>query len=237
MAARNGGSPGRRASDRGKYGRLSRERVLAAALEVVDREGLSALSMRRLGAELGVEAMALYRYAPSKDALLDGLVEALYSEIGEVLAADAEQRGGPRAELRGTAVATYRVALAHPHVVPLLATRILSVPLARRPHAVLREHERVLALLAGAGVPEPAAPTAYRALMSWLLGYLFVDLQAMTDNPEETDPGFRLGLHRIPAQDFPQLRRLAPALAERGGDAELTTGIDALLDRLLPGAG
>ncbi|MFD0428862.1 TetR/AcrR family transcriptional regulator [Streptomyces zhihengii] len=125
--------PRRRASDRGKYGRLSRERVLAAALEVVDREGLSALSMRRLGAELGVEAMALYRYAPSKDALLDGLVEALYTEIGEVLAADAEQRGGPRAELRGTAVATYRVALAHPHVVPLLATRILSVPLARRP--------------------------------------------------------------------------------------------------------
>ncbi|TXS42888.1 TetR/AcrR family transcriptional regulator [Streptomyces sp. t39] len=237
MAPRNGGGPGRRASDRGHYGRLSRERVLAAALEVVDREGLSALSMRRLGAELGVEAMALYRYASSKDALLDGLVEALYTEIGEVLAADAPERGGPRgvrAELRGTAAATYRVALAHPHVVPLLATRILSVPLARRPHAVLREHERVLGLLAGAGVPAPRALTVYRAVMSWLLGYLFVDLQAMVDNPEDPDPGFRLGLHRMPAQEFPQLRGLAADLAERGGDAELTAGLDALLDRLLP---
>lgn len=66
--------------------RLSRERVLAAALDVVDREGLSALSMRRVAAELDVEAMALYRYAPSKDALLDGLVEQLYMELHEDLA-------------------------------------------------------------------------------------------------------------------------------------------------------
>ncbi|QNP62934.1 TetR/AcrR family transcriptional regulator [Streptomyces genisteinicus] len=241
MARSNGAGPGRRASDRGKYGRLSRERVLAAALEIVDREGLTALSMRRLGAGLGVEAMALYRYAPSKDALLDGLVEALYTEVGEALAADGAEPDrtepdGARAQLRRAAVATYRVALAHPHVVPLLATRILSVPLARRPRAVLREHERVLALLAAAGVPDPAAPAAYRALMSWLLGYLFVDLQAMVDNPDEADPGFRLGLHRIPVQDFPRLRDLAPALAEPGGEAELTAGLDALLDRLLPGA-
>jgi len=77
----------RRASDRGRYGRLNRERVLAAALELVDREGLSALSMRRLGVELGVEALALYRYAASKGALLDGLVEALYLELEERLAA------------------------------------------------------------------------------------------------------------------------------------------------------
>src|SRR4051794_35847891 len=77
--------PARRASDRGRYGRLNRERVLTAALVLVDREGLSALSMRRLGAELGVEAMALYRYAASKDALLDGLVEALYLELEERL--------------------------------------------------------------------------------------------------------------------------------------------------------
>src|SRR4051812_47064186 len=82
--------PARRASDRGQYGRLSRERVLAAALALVDREGLSALSMRRLGAELGVEAMALYRYAASKDALLDGLVEALYLELEERLTVESD---------------------------------------------------------------------------------------------------------------------------------------------------
>src|SRR5690606_28180815 len=88
MANGSGTGPARRASDRGRYGRLSRERVLAAALRLVDDEGLSALSMRRLGAELSVEAMALYRYAASKDALLDGLVEALYLELEERLGTD-----------------------------------------------------------------------------------------------------------------------------------------------------
>src|SRR5258706_15861472 len=87
--------PARRAADHGRRGRLSRERVLATALEVVDREGLSALSMRRLGAELGVEAMALYRYADSKDALLDGLVEALYIELLDSLTAGRAEDGAP----------------------------------------------------------------------------------------------------------------------------------------------
>jgi AcrR family transcriptional regulator len=97
MANGRGPSQSRRASDRGRYGRLSRERVLASALALVDREGLSALSMRRLGAELGVEAMALYRYAPNKDALLDGLVEALYLSLEERLGAEAARAptGGP----------------------------------------------------------------------------------------------------------------------------------------------
>ncbi|MZD07119.1 TetR family transcriptional regulator, partial [Streptomyces sp. SID5785] len=80
-----GDPPARRASDGGKYGRLNRERVLASALEIVDRDGLQALSMRGLGAELGVEAMALYRYADGKDALLDGLVEAFVGELEAVL--------------------------------------------------------------------------------------------------------------------------------------------------------
>ncbi|MGQ4387351.1 TetR/AcrR family transcriptional regulator [Streptomyces sp. SAS_270] len=242
MAKEQGSGPARRASDRGRYGRLSRERVLAAALELVDREGLSALSMRRLGAELGVEAMALYRYAPSKDALLDGLVEALYLELEDRLdsapgepsprtarptAAAPEWRTG----LQRIALATYEVALAHPEVVPLLATRMLAVPLARRPEAVLRDHERVLALLEEAGLDENRAAAVFRAFTAWLLGYVSVELRAMVDNPEESEPAFRLGLHRMPSQDFPRLREAAPALAEHGGPEGLAAGLDALLDR------
>jgi AcrR family transcriptional regulator len=230
---------GRRAGDRGRYGRLSRERVLATALELVDREGLSALSMRRVGAELGVEAMALYRYAASKDALLDGLVEALYLELQGLLAAGGEKTTAPggtakgpewRTELHRTAEATYRVCLAHPQVVPLLATRMLAVPLARRPLAVLKEHERVLALLEQAGLDESGVSSTFRAFTSWVLGYVFVELRAMVDNPDEPDPAFRLGLHRMPAQELPRLREIAPALAEHGGLQSLATGLDALLD-------
>ncbi|MER7402954.1 TetR/AcrR family transcriptional regulator C-terminal domain-containing protein [Streptomyces sp. NPDC000070] len=234
MANEAGTGPARRASDRGRYGRLSRERVLTSALELVDREGLSALSMRRLGAELGVEAMALYRYASSKDALLDGLVEALYLELEARLA--AEPAAGPgastwRAELHRIARATYDVCLAHPQAVPLLATRMLALPLARRPAAVLRDHERVLALLREAGLDAAGSASVFQAFTAWLLGYVTVDLRPMVDNPDEPDPAFRLGLHRMPSHEVPVLRQTAPALAERGGPEGLAAGLDALLDR------
>ena len=231
-----GERPARRASDRGRYGRLSRERVLASALELVDREGLSALSMRRLGSELGVEAMALYRYASSKDALLDGLIEALYLELEQRLGAEPEAAGaaeGPDwpAQLHRIAQATYDVCLDHPQAVPLLATRMLAVPLARRPAAVLRNHERVLAVLRAAGFDETHTSGVFRAFTAWLLGYVSVELQPVVDNPDEPDPAFRLGLHRLSPQELPTLRETAPTLAEPGGPEGLAAGLDALLDR------
>ncbi|MFE9444686.1 TetR/AcrR family transcriptional regulator [Streptomyces sp. NPDC006602] len=230
--------PARRASDRGRYGRLSRERVLASALELVDREGLSALSMRRLGAELGVEAMALYRYAEGKDALLDGLVEALYLKLEERLAAEpgpSVEEPAWRSGLHRIARATYDVCLAHPRAVPLLTTRMLAVPLAQRPLAVLKDHERVLALLREAGLDEARAAAVFRAFTAWLLGYVSAELRPMVDNADEPDPAFRLGLHRMPPQELPILRQTAPALADQGGPEGLAAGLDALLDRFAEG--
>jgi hypothetical protein len=129
----------------------------------------------------------------------------------------------------------YDVCVAHPGVVPLLSTRMLAVPLARRPLAVLREHERLLVLLHEAGADEARTTALFRAVTAWLLGYVSVELRAMVDNPEESDPAFRLGLHRMPARDLPTLREQAPALAERGGPEVLAAGLDALLDRILAG--
>jgi AcrR family transcriptional regulator len=216
--------------------------VLASALELVDREGLSALSMRRLGTELGVEAMTLYRYAAGKDALLDGLVEALYLQLEDRLAqvspgrttrAEGPGAGRPewRADLHRIALTTYEVCLAHPQVVPLISTRMMAVPLARRTPAVLRDHERVLALLLGAGFDEEHAAAVFHAFTAWVLGYVSVELRAMVDNPDEPDPAFRLGLHRMPSRELPTLRAIAPILAERGGPEGLAAGVDALLDR------
>ncbi|MGW5985455.1 TetR/AcrR family transcriptional regulator [Streptomyces anulatus] len=227
--------PARRAGDKGRYGRLSRERVLLAALEVVDRDGLSGLSMRKLGAELDVEAMALYRYAPSKDALLDGLVEVFCLQVDRELeqgpAGPDGAAGSPdwRACLHRIARATLGVALRHPHVVPLLATRLLATPLARRPLPVLRTDERVLALLHAGGFSASDTVRIHRRFTAWLLGYLLVELRAMDDDPSETDPAFRLGLHRIPAGELPRLRATAVRLVDRGGPDELAAGLDALL--------
>jgi hypothetical protein len=103
-----------------------------------------------------------------------------------------------------------------PQVVPLLATRMLAVPLARRPIAVLRFHERLLALFHR--VPAwMTTPPLWQAVTAWLLGCILVQLQAMVDNPEGPEPAFRLGLHFMPAQEVPRLRAIAPGLAEHGG--------------------
>ncbi|GAA4890359.1 TetR/AcrR family transcriptional regulator [Streptomyces coeruleoprunus] len=228
--------------------RLSRERVLRAALAVADGEGLPAVSMRRVAEELGVETMALYRYTPSKDDLLDGLVETLFLELEERLAdAGHPAVAGPtpghlartdlRRALHGLASEMYRVAEAHPNVVSLCATRPLTVPLTRRPPAVLRVHERLLTLLHAAGVEERAALRTYRAFISWVLGYIVIDLREVVDDPDEPDPAFRLGLHRLPAKDFPMLRAAGPRLAERGHEEQLTAGVDALLNGLGAGDG
>ncbi|MFF5569923.1 TetR/AcrR family transcriptional regulator [Streptomyces luteogriseus] len=234
----NGAGPG--ADEDGRHGRLSRKRVLAAALDLVDREGLSALTMRRLGAELGVEAMSLYRYAPGKTALLDGVVEALFLRLEERLAqASAQETAAAaaipewRAELHRIARITYQVCLDHPEGAPLIFTRFTEVPLARRAPAVLRDHERVLGALRDAGLDETRSAPALRAFTAWVLGYVSVELRAMVDNPREPDPAFRLGLYRMPSEELPRLRATAPALAERGGPEGLAAGLDALLDRFV----
>ena len=82
---------------------LSRERVLAAAMAIADAEGIAAVTMRRLAAELGVEAMSLYYHLPGKDGLLDGLVEAVIAEIASPIGrtAPTSPRGLARARCAG----------------------------------------------------------------------------------------------------------------------------------------
>ncbi|MEH6375803.1 TetR/AcrR family transcriptional regulator [Streptomyces sp. KLMMK] len=225
--------------------RLTRERVVGAALRIVDGEGLDGLSMRRVAEELGVETMALYRYTPSKDDLLDGLVERIFIELEESLSgtpfgAEAVAGGGDedappwREALVAVARAMYRVALAHPNVAPLLALRPFAVPLTRRPPAVLRAHERLLTRLERAGLGERATLELYRAVISWVLGYILFELREVVDNPDEPEPAFRMGLHRLPVKEFPRLRALGPGLAVRGGEEQLAAGVTALVDRFAP---
>ncbi|MDH6708893.1 AcrR family transcriptional regulator [Kitasatospora sp. MAA19] len=228
-----------------KRGRLSRPLVLDAAVALVDREGLAALTMRRLAAELGVESMALYRYTPGKEALLDGLIEAFFTEINARLrtTADTPAKGSGdrpdepawRTELRRIARAFAAVAHSHPEILPLVATRPLSVPVARRPPSMLVLTEHLLAVLGRAGFDDATALTVYRAFVAWNLGCLLVDKRQVVDNLAEPDPVLRLGLHRLSAADYPRLRALVPRFADFDPEAELLTGLDSLLD-LVPEA-
>ncbi len=208
-------------------GKVTRELVLATALELIDRDGVDALSMRRLAAALGRDPMILYRHASGKAALLDGVVETVLAQL-QVDPADPDWAGQLRAVARG-----YRVlALAHPNVVPLLVTRPLATPLALRPHGTLRPLEDLLALLTSAGFSGPDALHIYRAFFGFLNGHLLNELQELVENPDETDDLLRLGLHRLPLGEFPLLRSLAHALAAYDGATELESGLDILLTGL-----
>ena len=206
---------------------LSRGIVLAAALKLVDAEGLDALTMRRLGQELGRDPMSLYRYAENRAALLDGVAELVL----EQLSISAEEPDW-KAQLRILAHDLRRLALEHPNVVPLLVTRPLSTPLGMRPLGTLRPLEQILSLLVEAGFEPGDALHVYRAYYGFLYGHILNELQEYVVDPEENEVLLRLGLHRLPAKEFPRLRALAPALAEYDGGMELDQGLTILLSGL-----
>jgi AcrR family transcriptional regulator len=210
---------------------LSRADVLSAALALVDADGVEALSMRRLGAALGRDPMRLYRHASSKDDLLDGVVEFALSELPVPALPES---GDCEEALRHTAHAFRALALAHPHVVPLMVTRPLATPLAMRPLGTLRPLEALLDLFIEAGFDGCRALHAYRLYIGFLYGHVLNELQERVQDPDESDDLLRLGLHRLPAGEFPRLRALAGELAAYDGERELDEGLDIILAGLLP---
>lgn len=133
---------------------LTRETLITTALDIVDREGLGALSMRRLGAELGVDPMAAYRHLPNKEALLDGVVEAAVTETDLATDPALDWRG----QLRQLVDSNLRAMLAHPNVVPLLAQRPLTTPRS------LLLVERALEITSAAGIPLKDAVLAINSM-------------------------------------------------------------------------
>lgn len=207
-----------------RRGTLSREQVLAAAVQLVDADGLEGLTMRRLGQEMGRDPMALYRYTPNRAALLDGVAEHVLDEL------DIPTNGSEwPAELRRIAHDFRALALAHPHVVPLLVTRPPMTPLGLRPLGTLRPLERLLALLTNAGFPPADALHVYRTYYGFLFGSVLNELQEVVTDHQESEDLLQLGLHRLPAEEFPHLRALATELVNFDGAAELDRGLEALL--------
>lgn len=211
---------------------VTRDAVLAAALAIIDRDGIDGLSMRRLAEAVRRDPMVIYRHLPNKAAVLDGVAEIVFARL-RVDPSDPDWAG----QLRTVARAFRRLALEHPHAVPLLVTRPLATPLGLRPHAVVRPLEDILALLTRAGFSGVDALHIYRAVFGFLYGHVLNELQEVVERPEETDDVLRLGLYRLPIGEFPLVRGLAPALAAYDGAAELERGLDILLAGLEGPAG
>ncbi|MBU2665234.1 TetR/AcrR family transcriptional regulator C-terminal domain-containing protein [Actinoplanes bogorensis] len=141
---------------------LSRDRVLTAAVALADREGIAALTMRRLAADLGVEAMSLYHHLPAKQALLDGVVETVLAEfLGTPPDVDDW-----RARLRGQFLAARAVMLRHPWAPGLIAAG-RSVP-----PSVFAYYDGILATLVAGGFSYHLAHRALHAFGSMPLGFV-----------------------------------------------------------------
>lgn len=202
---------------------LTREHIVTTALALVDRDGPRALSMRRLGAELGVDPMAVYYHLPSKDALLDAIVEAVMAEI-----ALDDDGSAPAEERILRAAESYRDALlAHARALPIVLTRSPATPAAMRPVEVL------LGILADAGLPPHRAMAGMNAVAALVRGLVGMAVEC-GDGPPTAEQLAELAA-TYPEDEFPHLRS-TPVCAEDFLGADFELGIGALARGLLADA-
>jgi AcrR family transcriptional regulator len=186
---------------RGRPPRVSRDQILAAALRIVDVNGLDQLTMRRLGAELGVDPMTIYGYVPDKTALFDGLVELVLAEV--TLPGRTGHWGH---DFRAAAHAARTTLLAHPHLIPLLGTR----PPVTQPAFML--WESLTSILLDAGLSEERAADGTDCLGRLLIGHALAE----AGQPPGGDVGSGEEEHRqaqaaLAAAPYPALSRVQQA--------------------------
>ena len=186
---------------------LSRDRVLRAAVGLADREGINALSMRKLGQEVGVEAMSLYNHVRNKEELLNGMIDIVFGEI-DLPAADAEWS----AAMRQRAISARQALKRHPWAIGLMESRAQPGP------ATLRHHDSVLRNLRTAGFSVELAAHAYSVLDSYIYGFTLNELTLPFDNsPERVAEVAGNIMREMPAGEYPYLTEMAVEHAMKPG--------------------
>lgn len=215
---------------------LTRELIVRRALSLVDREGVAALSMRRLGSELGVEAMALYRHVNGREDLLEALIEEVTARLKTAAAFDLGPHGGWQSYLQWLANAVREVALEHPEVFPLITTRHPAAAWLRPPLRSLDVVEEFLTVLTDAGFSDEHATIAYRTFTSFLVGQLLLDITqrgaslAILETLDEGDA--EVPNDSTSLEDFPHILRLRPQLSQDRSAEEFEIGLELILDRI-----
>ncbi len=221
--------------------KLNRQRVLAAALVLVDRSGLDALTMRRLGQELGVKAMSLYKHVADKGEILDGLIDLIASEL-EVPAPGPDWQGS----MRLRAASTRSVLRAHPWAIGLVEARGSSGP------ATPRYIDATIGALRAGGFSLRAAAHAFWVLDSFVYGHVIQELNISSDGQSERRPNAQPAealtasaandateapTAQATATDYPHLTELAALVAEDAAapfdlDSEFEFGLTLILEAL-----
>ncbi len=199
---------------------LSRDRVLHTALALADDIGLAALSMRRLGEELGVEAMSLYKHVAHKDDLIDGIVDLVAAEI------ELPTPGGDwKAAMRRRSMSAHEVLMRHPWATMMIVSRANVGP------AMLRYVDATISCLRGAGFSWAMADHAWNAIDSYVYGFTLAKLNFPFE-PDEYATRAKGFIHMIPAAQFPGLHGMSMEVIEGRHDGlhHLEFGLDLLLD-------
>ncbi|WP_188524122.1 TetR/AcrR family transcriptional regulator [Isoptericola cucumis] len=201
----------------GRHAGVTRAALLDAATELVDRDGLAALSMRRLGAAVGVEAMTVQHHVGTKDQLLDGLVERLLDGV----LPDLPDAGDWQGTLRAVAHGFRAQLLAHPRLVPVVATRPGITP------ATLRGMERALEAMQPSELGPARALEMVYAVIGLVLGQVGMEVAAGDDTTAD-----RVG--RLDAADLDGLPLLQQAVGEAPG-RERRSVFEVSLEALIRG--
>ncbi|HEY6596841.1 MAG TPA: TetR/AcrR family transcriptional regulator C-terminal domain-containing protein, partial [Asanoa sp.] len=199
---------------------LTRERVLRAAIALADRGGIESLTMRRLGQQLGVEAMSLYNHVRNKDDVLDGMVDLVLGDI------DVPPAGTPwRTAMRQRSISAHEVLLAHPWAALQIMSRFNIGP------GMTRYLDATLGRLREGGFSIEGALDAWHTLDSHLYGFTLQQLGL----PFEVDEAPRVSadvLTRLPADEFRYVAEVITEVMRSGRKEDFEFGLDLILDGL-----
>jgi len=204
--------------------RLSRDQVLRAAVTLADQSGIGALSMRRLGQALGVEAMSLYNHVASKSDLLDGMIDVVFSEIGL-----PSGEAGWKQAMRQRAISVRQALARHRWAIGLMESRASPGP------ATLGHHDAVLGCLRHAGFSVEMTAHAYSLLDSYIYGFALQEASLPFDTAQETTEVAQEIFGQFPAGEYPHLTELAIQHVLQPGYGygnEFEIGLDLILDSL-----
>jgi AcrR family transcriptional regulator len=209
---------------------LDQMRILRAGVEFIDVNGLGKLTMRRLGAHLGVEAMALYRYVPGREQLLDGVVEMVMDELYETTNVDGLSTSWQE-YLQMQAHAVRTIAVKHPRIFPLVATRPPSAPWLRPPLRSLRWVESFLQGLHDYGFSPQASVAVYRSFATFLLGALLLESGTLEDLTI-TDKVNLAFIENDDLSSYPMISAMADELKDGGFETEFEAALEDLIERV-----
>ena len=201
---------------------LSKHRVLLAAVRIADEEGIAALSMRKLGQALGVEAMSLYKHVANKDDLLAGIVDIVAAEIERPAIGGDWQRS-----MRRRAVSAHEVLLRHPWATMLVVSRANVGP------AMLGYVDATIGCLKEAGFSYAMADHAWNAIDSHVYGFTLQKLNFPFE-PSEYATMAKASLPMIPAAQFPYLNGMSQQVIDGQHDGlhDFEFGLDLIVDGL-----